>query len=114
MDMLQRIDCELNDSDVHEVIEDGFSHASNDFVYELSYESVGTISSSTTSASIESNSPLMTFGHSGVSLLIVLKSSNSSDYLSQRKIAKNLPVGKKRQSQILKAIQKPLPYSIKL
>ena len=32
------IDCESNDSDVHEVIEDGFSNVRNDFVYESSYE----------------------------------------------------------------------------
>ena len=45
MDVLERIDCDSNDSDVSEVIEDGFSNVSNDFACELSYKLYGTISS---------------------------------------------------------------------
>jgi len=50
MDVLQHIDCELNDSDVSEVTEDGLSNANNEADHcELSYELDVTISSLTSS-----------------------------------------------------------------
>ena len=103
MDVLECIDCDSNDGDVSEVAEDGFSIVSNDFVCESSYKSDGTISSSTTSASVESYPLLLISSHSSVSLFSVLKPPTSSEYSHKRKIAKNPPVGKKGQIQIIKA-----------
>ena len=67
-----------------------------------------TISSLTTSTSVESNSSLSTSSHRGVLLLSVLKSPNLSNYSHKGKIAKNLPVSKKRTNSNFKSNPKTI------
>lgn len=99
MDVLERIDCDSDDSDVSEVIEDNLSNASSEAEYcDSSHESTDVASStisSTDSASAQSSSSAM-HSQRGVSLLSVLKPPSASDFSRKRKIAKNPPVGKKK------------------
>jgi len=99
MDVLERIDCDSDDSDASSVMEDNLSNVSSEAEHcnsESSHESVAvSTTSSSDSASIPSSSSSV-HNQRAVSLLSVLKPPSASDFSRKRKIARNpAPVGKK-------------------
>ena len=96
MDVIERIDCDSSaESDVSEV-SDGLSIVSNDDDLEPSRESDVTTTSTITTSMTRSTRSTSNPTSNGVSLLSVLKAPSASDFSRKRKIAKNLPAGRKR------------------